>query len=390
MTEPGTGQQERQQGARHAGAPADPVGMLVEQADLLADTRRYDEALRRLDRAAATDPQDPRVPRHRAEILVRAGRPGEALDAADVAIRLDPENWGGWFFRAYALLGMGRKREALDAIHEAHRLGPDSHHVLGVLTTIELVNGNREQAQVAALRCLEVAPESTIAHDAVGEVALATRKWERAEEAYRTLLSLEPTSAMGLNNLGLVCAARGDEVGAMDIYVRALTADPSYAAAHENLLSTADRYLWGSWWRMPRDRRTLIWFAFMAALVQPLAVFFAIYILWFPTRLLRARRRWRRIPPLARPVVAEHQRRFAVDAAATWGLVGGLYLLVLAVTALGAGEPFGMAVAFLAGGIALAAVSLSRVIPRVFRLDWPTRRRPHRTQGSPWDRNIRL
>ncbi|HKF00321.1 MAG TPA: tetratricopeptide repeat protein [Actinomycetes bacterium] len=373
-----------------------PGGGLVEQAGLLIDAGRHADALERLDRAGALQPDDLRVHRLRALALHHMARHAEALQAAETACALAPDDAWAHRLRSIALLGTGRRPEALAAIHESLRIDPDDHHSLSMAVTAELANGRPGQAWAAAARCLQLAPDDAVAHDAVGEVAIATRSWRDAELAYRNVLGMAPTSAWALNNLGVIRSALGDDEGALQLYARSLVTDPSLHLARGNLRDTADRFLWGRRFRLPRTPGMIVWLLLCIPLAPVgVTVAFLLYLLWFPARAVRAWRRWPRIPERARDLVRGEQRRRALDAAASWGLTVSVVALLLwtawGPAALRAGIA-GRAAGLLALAVAVAGVgvSLSRVIPRVLRLDWPTRRRGTSSPRSPFEQTVRV
>jgi Flp pilus assembly protein TadD len=345
-----------------------PVETLLEQARLLTGIGRYDDALERLRRAAATRPDDAVVHFNRAWTLHSAGRPAECLAAAETGCGLDPADEWGHRLRGRALLKLGRNAEALDAARTALRLDAEHSHVHVLLSDAEEALGNLPAAAAAAAKAAELDPESPIAHDRVGRLALQTGEIDRAEAAFRRVLAIDAGAAYALELLAEVMLRRRDDRAAIELLTSALVADPELATARARLAEVAHRWLWGRRLQLPGTAPGVAWFAVLAVVNVGLFLVLAlVYLAWLPLRTLRAAVRWRRMPERAKPFVADRERRRVLDTLATLGLLSGP--LTALVAGIGPGPeagPAGIAgwITFLAA-LAVSAAALVRVLPRV-------------------------
>ena len=86
--------------------------LLVRRAELYRESRRWNNALVDLDRAAALDPALTTADLVRANVLLDAGRPRDAIDSAGRVLAHQPNHVGAIVVRARALTALHHSREA--------------------------------------------------------------------------------------------------------------------------------------------------------------------------------------------------------------------------------------------------------------------------------------
>ena len=96
----------------------------LQRAKAALDLRRPDEALRHLDRALASAPQDDRLWCLRAQAMLQLDRPEDALEAARRAAGLDPTEEWSHRLASVALVNLACPEEAVEEAREAVRLCP--------------------------------------------------------------------------------------------------------------------------------------------------------------------------------------------------------------------------------------------------------------------------
>jgi predicted Zn-dependent protease len=95
------------------------TGPALEEALALAETGDLDEALVRLGRAQAVNPEDPRIPFHAGELLFDAGRYEEAAVSYRHTLRLDASRGKVFFKLGLAYKEMGERHRAVYALEQA-------------------------------------------------------------------------------------------------------------------------------------------------------------------------------------------------------------------------------------------------------------------------------
>lgn len=149
---------------------SDLIYLAMAEADRLADTFEFEQALARLDQARRWAPSDELRAKHsglRGLVLHYAGRHAEAVSAADDALRraeqpLDRARFHCW--RALARTALGQRAEALRDVEEGLELcravrppreRPQVAYLLRARARLELSRGEPEAALESARQALE-------------------------------------------------------------------------------------------------------------------------------------------------------------------------------------------------------------------------------------------
>lgn len=197
-----------------------------ERSRLLFEQRRYDLAVRELQKGLAIDPDDPSYHRLLALCFSQQNKKTDAIAEIDRAIALDPNHSGGHYIKAGILRDQGNMKAARNAIAEALRLDPndtDSYarlaaiqydqkqakealktadqglqinpeHLgclnLRVLSLTEV--GQLPKAEAEVLAALSVDPENHFAYAVQGWILLRQNRISAALESFKTALRLKP------------------------------------------------------------------------------------------------------------------------------------------------------------------------------------------------------
>ena len=201
----------------------------LDQAMVLRERHRYEEAVAVLRQHLAQEPEDAwahallaetqiEMPGQRREsltsidsaisleadnatffglkglILSRLDQDKKALEAAEEAIRLDPALVVGWLAKGQALGGLNRWEEAEAAARKALALNPDHQGAQNALAIYLRMQGRVEESVRGVDQRLERDPEDPVAHANSGWAALQGGDREKAEGHFREALRLDPDS----------------------------------------------------------------------------------------------------------------------------------------------------------------------------------------------------
>ncbi|EME98249.1 tetratricopeptide repeat protein [Streptomyces mobaraensis] len=244
----------------------------VEQAQVLIDFDRYEEARELLSRRIAEDPGDLRAWVKIGYCHLNLEQEQQARDAAAEALTLDPEDYGALILRAQALTrGPGASwLEVEPVLREAVRVDP--HHWYGYamladavwrmsllryaqatgatkLEHHEIDRVSREAADLV-MEALRLGPEEVYAHEVALRIAGASGNSTVADQLERAILRIDPTHADALASQTRKAAqAPGVKaVQAADLYAAGLAAAPDSAELQHGLDQATYRMLRGIRW----------------------------------------------------------------------------------------------------------------------------------------------
>ncbi len=217
---------------------------LLQRAKAALDVRRPEEALRHLDRALASSPQDDRLWCLRAQALLQLERPEEALTAARQASGLDPHEEWSHRLASVALVNLGRSQEAVAEAREAVRLSPHLPIVrVQLAQAMATLPQLRRAAYDEALAAVTLDPTEPECHLVVADTARKLGWTRQAEAAYRQVLAMDPSNAAAMNNLAVLRLQQGRTGEALSGFTAAAAHDPRMAVARRNVEVTAWKLL---------------------------------------------------------------------------------------------------------------------------------------------------
>jgi tetratricopeptide (TPR) repeat protein len=150
------------------------VAPLLQRASVLAELRRYDQALASLDRAASISPDDARLAPLRAKLELSRGRAADARAELDAHVRRLPDDRGALLLHAAACEALDDVDEAIDDLSSALALRYDDDLALRIARLLRAV-GKRD----AAARLLLGAAAREPAHPAILIEAIAVLRRQR-------------------------------------------------------------------------------------------------------------------------------------------------------------------------------------------------------------------
>jgi predicted Zn-dependent protease len=176
--------------------PTEPHEFLL--AKLAADEGRFDEALSRLDKVIAKDPDDPVLHYERAMVLIDAGR----IDRAEAELR-DVAKKSPDFYDANRILGRvildragsDRKKieEALGYLQSAYRSNPDDLSTgIAVSQILRSLDRNAEAERVLA-SMVERAPDQRALNFNYAQVLAALDRNAEAKQYLERTVAIDPT-----------------------------------------------------------------------------------------------------------------------------------------------------------------------------------------------------
>lgn len=213
--------------------PGDPA-IHNSLGNALRNLGRHAEALASYDRALASRPDIAGIHLARGVTLLALGRPGAALESLDRAIALDGSIAQAWGNRGLALRALGRHEAAVESLQRASQLAPRSAEARNELGVAQLAAGRAAQALESFEAAASLQPDYS---EALSNRAVALLRLDRPEEALASLgraIALQPDRAEYHGNRGMALAAAGQPALAVESYDRALALQPAYADAHAN------------------------------------------------------------------------------------------------------------------------------------------------------------
>lgn len=207
--------------------PLTPDQIKTTYQQALADiaARRFDEALKRLERIVAANPNIPEVHFQVGRIALETLRPALALKPFRSAARLKPGESAIWKAWAEATALGGRPEDEADFVNaiKGATIAPELRIELQDRFTTRRAKSVRSLAaerQRDTVQLLKL----------MGE-----RAYDKAEALASALLRQDPRLAVAANILGGTKAMRGRFADAAPHFRHAIQIDPSYAEAHDNL-----------------------------------------------------------------------------------------------------------------------------------------------------------
>jgi len=241
----------------------------------LHEAARHDEAVARLEKATALQPDYAPAFNNLGVALRAQGRTDDAIAAYEQGLRLQDDYPDLHFNLANALLEQNRADEAARHLRTALAGGRDAergsdaagtHNNLG---TALAAKGQYAEAAAEFRAAIAAEPDSVLAHRNLGHVLASMGRTEEALAALeravalapgdahatydlgsllleagrvadatvhlRAAVAADPRSAEALNNLGIALASQGQIREAAAMFERALVARPGFADAQRNL-----------------------------------------------------------------------------------------------------------------------------------------------------------
>ena len=177
---------------------------------------RNGEALQKLQKAAALNPDLPEVYTSMAGLLAGTGQVELAEEASRNALRTDPYDAAAYDLTGRVLAGKSQTPEALYDFGKATLLRPGYAPYL-YDRALMLARLNRlDEAQEPAQAAVRADPDFAEAHDLLGGLLVRKMQLTLAVREYEKAVTLRPDFSRAHLDLGLVLAAQGDLTGAAE------------------------------------------------------------------------------------------------------------------------------------------------------------------------------
>lgn len=216
----------------------------LDEAKVLLDVKRYDEAASLLARIVATAPEDAQAWTLLASAHLGADRHGEAVAAASRAAALAP--FDDWPHRlaSIAQRHLGKITEAIGSASEACRLAPGEWRAYLCLAQAQLAAPvELAAAERAAAHALRLAPNEPDAYFTAGQVRYAQERWKEARAYQERALALDPDHSGAQNELGRISLHLGGTPEAARHFIQAARSAPGVSIYGRNVELLVQRVL---------------------------------------------------------------------------------------------------------------------------------------------------
>lgn len=212
---------------------------LCHLGSLLRRQGRHEEALAAFRRALAIDPRLPDAHVGLGNVLRERGDPAGARSAYDAALAIDPAHASARYNLGALLLDQGDPATAEREFVRALEREPRHHFALNNLGVALREQGRAAEARQCFEHALAIDPRNAEALNNLGLVLQQEERYEEAIARYREALELRPGFAGAVLNWGNALKDRGDLEGAAAVYARALAMRPDFREALVNSASVA-------------------------------------------------------------------------------------------------------------------------------------------------------
>lgn len=189
---------------------------------------RVADAIAHYRAALRLKPEHPGIPLVLGMLLAQARRFDEALPLLQQACRTDSQRPDAWMALGTVLGGAGRAREAADAFRQVLRLQSGNASALVNLGGALRRTGQHEAAVDAYQQALAAQPRLAAAHFGLGTTLAAQEHLEQAEAAFRSASTLQPDHLPTLNNLADAVLRQGRADEALECFETIRRKDPAF------------------------------------------------------------------------------------------------------------------------------------------------------------------
>lgn len=209
--------------------PTDAQGF-VDQAVMLMDRGRFDEAVAKLESATDLEPDNAWAWANRGVSLAQMNRLEDAEEALDRALAIDPENWV--VYNGRGLLAE-RKLDfpaAIAAFTKVIELNPENAFAWGHRATANLSANNPERALEDAAQALKLSPSYAQMHSLRAFTFVTTGKRAEAEAEIEAMLAASPESPFAISTAGEIYKLLGQDDKARALFDRTIADAPTAMA----------------------------------------------------------------------------------------------------------------------------------------------------------------
>lgn len=195
-------------------------------AELMANRKDLDGALKELDKALVAAPDDLRVLQAMAQTHIAKGDSKNA-DAAIAKIESAHASEPAGLVIAASLRATQQKPElALRDLDQAYKLAPTAAEPITGIVKLLLAQGEPDKAIARLEEAVRATPDNAVAYNLLGELRLSRKEYAEAEKAFRHANEILPKWSFPYRNLAMLRAGQGDSAGAVGILEQGLKAAP--------------------------------------------------------------------------------------------------------------------------------------------------------------------
>lgn len=210
---------------------------LIQRAQLLMDTGRWEQAEEVLARALLEYSDEPWIYAYIAICRQRRGLLKEAEEAARQAVLHDPDHAFSHYVLASVQLDLDRVDEAEREVREAIRLDPTEAGFFSLLAAVHFHRKQWKEALAAANEGLARNPEHETSLNLRAQAQIKLGLKQEAAETMREGLAQHPDAAYTHANQGWILLEMGDAKGALHHFEEALRLDPTMDWAREGVVT---------------------------------------------------------------------------------------------------------------------------------------------------------
>ncbi|ACC82699.1 tetratricopeptide repeat protein [Nostoc punctiforme] len=200
----------------------------------LINSKRYQDALRCLNKALTFTPDSSDILFAKGNALFNLGRLEEAIASYDQALNFKPDDHQAWYNRGIALFNLGRLEEAIASYDQALNFKPDDHQAW-YNRGIALFNlGRLEEAIASYDQALNFKPDKDNAWNNRGIALVELGRLEEAIASYDQALNFKPDDHQAWYNRGIALFNLGRLEEAIASFDQALNFKPDYHEAWYN------------------------------------------------------------------------------------------------------------------------------------------------------------
>lgn len=215
---------------------------LVNLANLLVESKRFDEAVTIYEGYVNGRPTDLEARNSLAEALAGAGRFDEAISQIQSILLVDPQNVQAYRNLSQVYFAKGDYAMSQLAAEKAITLNNADPGIYNNVGVTYLKQGNQPAAIDAFRTAIKLDPTNVEANLNLGYVALDSGDYAQAQECFSAVIKAKPENIDAL--LGLAVALRGmkDLDGAGKLYEQLLEMAPDNELAYFNAATFHERY----------------------------------------------------------------------------------------------------------------------------------------------------
>jgi hypothetical protein len=151
---------------------------------------------------------------------------GDALRWLDAAVKTSPQDAPAWQARGYALWQQNRKEEAQAAFQTALALAPEREATLSYAASLAAEMGQHDSAVAYWQRALAVNPWAARGHFELARLLILSQEWQKAGEEANVVLRLNPFHIEARKLLVVCYHQMGDKARARTEFERILGLNP--------------------------------------------------------------------------------------------------------------------------------------------------------------------